>query len=99
MEKDYVYVKKSHRLSNPQSPDYINQSKYFRMMMDVHGLQHDPMAPFDVPSLYNCFFIANKGKSMIFCLNNGDVIAKPEKTKNDLLTFGNHDRSSKLTKF
>jgi hypothetical protein len=28
---------------------------------------------------------------MLFCLNNGDQIIKPEKTTNDLLTFSNHN--------
>lgn len=85
MEYDYVYVKNSHRASNPQFIDYMNLSKYFRMMLDSHGLEHDPLAPFEVPSTYSCFRVIGKGRAMLFCLNNGDQIIKPEKTKNNLL--------------
>jgi hypothetical protein len=74
---DYVYVKHSHRASNPQLLDYMNLSKYLRMMLEQHGLAHDPLAPFDIPSNCNCFKVADKGKAMLFCLNNGDQIIKP----------------------
>jgi len=88
---DYVFVKQSHRASNPQLADYLNLSKYLRMMLEQHGLEHDPLAPFDIQPNYHCFKIIDKGKAMLFCLNNGDQIFKPEKTKNNLLTFGNHN--------
>lgn len=91
MDCDYVYVKKSHRVLNPQLVDYMNLSRYFRMMWDLHGLAHDPLAPFEVPSIYSCFRVIDKGRALVFCLNNGDQIIKPEKTKNDLLTFSNHN--------
>jgi hypothetical protein len=87
MDCDYVYVKKSHRVLNPQLVDYMNLSRYLRMMCDLHGLYHDPLAPFEISSIYNCFRVIDKGKAMLFCLNNGDQIIKPEKTTNDLLNF------------
>jgi hypothetical protein len=74
---DYVFVKQTHRALNPQSPDYMNLSKYLRMMCDIHGLSHDPLAPFDVPSTHHCFRIIDKGKAMVFCLKNGEQILKP----------------------
>lgn len=87
MDCDYVYVKTSHRNSNPAYPNYMILSKYLRMMYDKHGLDHDPLAPFEIPSMYNCFRVIDKGRAMLFCLNNGEQILKPEKTKNDLLKF------------
>jgi hypothetical protein len=75
---DYVYVKQAHRASNPQLLDYMNLSKYLRMMLDMHGLAHDPLAPLDIPLNYHCFKVIDKGKAMLFCLVNGDQILKPE---------------------
>jgi len=91
MDCGYIYVKKTHRNFDPQLVDYMNFSKYLRMMNDLHGLTHDPLAPFDIPSEYSCFRVIEKGKAMLFCLNHSDQIVKPEKTKNNLLNFGNHN--------
>ena len=79
---DYVCVKKTHRVLNPQLANYMIMSKYLKMMCDDHGLEHDPLAPFEVSSKYDYFKVINKGKAMIFCLNNGDQIIKPEIFKN-----------------
>lgn len=87
MEHDYVYVSNRHRVWNPQLADYMILSKYLRMMWDRHGLSHDPLAPFIVPAGYSCYRVIDKGKAMLFCLNNGDQIIKPEKTTNDFLEF------------
>jgi hypothetical protein len=75
---DYVYVNKNHRVLDPRSLDYMNQSRYFRMMADVNGLVHDPLVPFVVPSNVSCFRVIDKGKAMLFCLNYSSVITKPE---------------------
>jgi hypothetical protein len=75
---DYVYVKSSHRIFDPQNVNYMNMSKYLRMMLETNGLEYDPMAPFIVPSNYSPFRIIDKGKAMLFCLNNGEWISKPE---------------------
>ena len=87
MEHDYIYVINRHRVFNPQSADYMNLSKYLRMMCDLHGLDHDPIAPFTIPSGYSCYRVVDKGKAILFCINNGDQIIKPEKTTNDFLNF------------
>jgi len=78
MNGDYVYIKTTHRVLNPQLADYMNLSRYLRMMWDRHGLAHDPLAPFKIPSKYNCFRVIDRGKAMLFCLNNGDYVIKPE---------------------
>ncbi len=75
---DFVYVKCSHRIFDPQNKNYMNMSKYLRMMLETNGLEYDPMAPFSVPSSYSPFRIIDKGKAMLFCLNNGEYISKPE---------------------
>jgi hypothetical protein len=56
----------------------MNLSRYLRMMWDVNGLAHDPLAPFKNPSNVTCFRVIDKCKAMIFCLNNGAYISKPE---------------------
>ena len=78
MNADYIYVDKKHRVLDPRSSDYMNQSRYFRMMLDEHGLVHDPLAPFKIPSNVSCFKVIDKGKAMMFCLNYSSVIIKPE---------------------
>jgi hypothetical protein len=91
MNYDYVYVSNRHRVFNPKASDYIILSKYIRMMHDLHGLEYDSLAPFDVLAGYSCFKVIDKGKSLLFCLNNSEHIVKPEKIKNNLLAFSNHN--------
>jgi len=78
VNSDYVYVNKNHRSSDPRSNDYMIVSKYYRMMEDLNGLSYDQLAPFHIPSTVNCFRVIDKHKAMIFCLNNGIHISKPE---------------------
>lgn len=78
MSVDYVFVAKNHRSSDPRSVDYMILSKYLRMMSNLNGLEHDPLAPFHVPSTVNSFKVIDKNKAMIFCLENGTHIFKPE---------------------
>ena len=78
MGEDYIYVNKNHRPSDPRSNDYMIFSKYLRMMWDINGLAHDPLAPLVVPYNVNCFRVIDKNKAMLFCLNNGTYISKPD---------------------
>ena len=74
---DYIYVKQTYRPSNPKLANYMIISKFLKMMLDMHGLAHDSLAPFNIPSNYLCFKVIDKNKAMLFCLNNGDQILKP----------------------
>ena len=75
---DWIFVKTSHRISDPKSKDYLSFSEYVEMMQNNHGLILDSLCPFDKKEKVRSFRVQDKGKAMMFALNNSECIIKPE---------------------
>jgi hypothetical protein len=75
---DWIFVKNSHRISDPRSKDYLSFSQYFEMMRENHGLLMDSLCPFQKKENVRSFRVEDKGKAMMFALNNSEHIIKPE---------------------
>lgn len=75
---DWIFVKNSHRVSDPISKDYLSFSEYVEMMKDTHGLIFDSFSPFTTKEKVRSFRVEDKGKAMMFAINNSEYIIKPE---------------------
>jgi hypothetical protein len=75
---DWIFVKTSHRVSDPKSKDYLSFSEYVEMMKINHGLILDSLCPFEKKEKVRSFRVDDKGKAMMFALNNPEYIIKPE---------------------
>jgi hypothetical protein len=75
---DWIFVKNSHRVSDPRSTDYLSYTLYIERMIDMHGLILDPLCPFEKKENVRSFRVEDKGKAMMFALNNSEYIIKPE---------------------
>jgi hypothetical protein len=75
---DWIFVKNSHRVSDPKSKDYLSYSEYIERMKNDHGLILDPLCPFNKKDKVRSFRVENKGKAMMFALNNSEFVVKPE---------------------
>lgn len=75
---DWIFVKASHRVSHPKSEGYLSFSEYIENMRNLHGLISDPLCPFEKKENVRSFRVEDKGKAMMFALNNSEFIIKPE---------------------
>lgn len=77
---DFVLVKKTHRQTYPKMSGYMKMQDYLDLMKEKNGLEYCPSGEFKIDLLYNLFRVINKNKAMMFCIQNGDVISKPQKS-------------------
>lgn len=75
---DWIFVKNTHRISDPKSKDYLSYSVYIEKMKNDHGLVLDPVCPFDKKDKVRSFKVEDKGKAMMFVLSNSEYVIKPE---------------------
>lgn len=75
---DWIFIKNSHRVSDTKSKDYLSFSEYVEMMRSKHGLLLDSLCPFEKKEKVRSFRVEDKGKAMMFALNNSEHIIKPE---------------------
>jgi len=75
---DWIFVKTTHRESDPKSKEYLSFSEYIERMRNLHGLISDPLCPFEKKENVRSFRVEDKGKAMMFALNNSEFIIKPE---------------------
>ena len=75
---DWIFVKTTHRVSDPRSKEYLSFSQYIENMQSTHGLISDPLCPFEKKENVRSFRVEDKGKAMMFALNNSEYIIKPE---------------------
>lgn len=75
---DWIFVKNSHRVSYPKLENYLTFTEYVEMMRTKHGLIFDSLCPFEKKENVKSFRVEDKGKAMMFALNNSEYIIKPE---------------------
>lgn len=75
---DWIFIKNSHRISDPRSKDYLSLSDYITKMREEHGLVLDPLCPFSKKDKVKSFKVEDKGKAMMFALNYSEYVVKPE---------------------
>ena len=75
---DWIFVKNSHRVSDPRSKEYLSFSKYVEKMRSEHGLILDTFCPFEKKEKVKSFKVEDKGKAMMFAINYSEFVIKPE---------------------
>ena len=80
---EYIFVKKSFRISYPKDPNYMCFSDFKHLMLHTHGLEVDGIGycgEFDkeIDTAYIPFRVVDKAKAMMFAFNNSEYVKKPE---------------------
>lgn len=76
----YIFIKKTHRVSNPRDNSYENWSKYVERMGIIHGLVYDPLCPFDKENeKISSFRVDDVGKALSFVFVYSEFVEKPDK--------------------
>jgi len=80
--QNYIFIKKSHRASNPKNKDYESFEKYKKKMLEDHGLAYEPLSPFKkVNEKVSIFRVEDASKAMSFVFLFSEHIEKPEERR------------------